>query len=69
MFLHLSVILFTGGCVSQHTMGRGHILWADTSPGRHLTRQIPPPQQTPTSQADPQADTPRQTPPPPQDGH
>ena len=50
MFLHLSVILFTGGCVSQHAMGQtpprhtplvrhppgADTPWADIPLGRHL---------------------------------
>ena len=52
MFLHVSVILFTGGCL-PHTPGQ-------TPPGRQPPGQTPPLGQTPTW-----ADTPPwQTPPP-----
>ena len=36
MFLHLSVILFTGGCIPACT-------WTDSPPGRHPPGQTPPP--------------------------
>ena len=50
MFLHLSVILFTGGCLSQHAVGGCTPPWADNPtrqtpadpPGRHSPRQTPP---------------------------
>ena len=43
MFLHLSVILFTGA-VSHHAMGGVYTPWADIPPGR----QHPPPPETAT---------------------
>ena len=45
MFLHLSVILFTGGCLSQHAMGVYTPLGRQphqADPGRSLPRQTPP---------------------------
>ena len=57
MFLHLSVILFTRGCVSQHEMGRvvyPSMQWGGGC-GRHPSGQTPPGG----------ADPPRKTSPPP----
>ena len=58
MFLHLSVILFTGGV---------HLPWADPPPpGRYTPRHLPLEQTPPLDRHSPWADTPpRQTPPPP----
>ena len=46
MFLHLSVILFRGGCLPQYMLGytpQADTPWADTTPDRHppLGRHIP----------------------------
>ena len=49
MFLHLSVILFTGGCVSQHALGL--TTHRQTYPSMHWGRH--PPQQTYPSQPPP----------------
>ena len=57
MFLHLSVILSTEGCVSQHALGQAPPL------GRNPPGQTPwgdTPVQTPPGQT-PRADTPQQT--------
>ena len=59
MFLHMSVILSTGGCLADtpwaDTPDRHH--WADTPPGQTpLARH--PPGQTPPGQSPPRTDTP-----------
>ena len=70
VFLHVSVILFTGGCLGRHPLrsrhppGR-HPTWADTPQEQTAPRQTPPPGQTPPGQKPPCADNPlEQTPPP-----
>ena len=65
IFLHLSVILFTGGGMSETEPPRSrHPPRADTPWVRHPTRADTPPEQTPPEQTTPGADTPPcQTPP------
>ena len=61
IFLHLSVILFTGGVPGQvhprqvHPPGQVHPPWTGTPPGQVPLRQVHPPGQVHT----PQAGTPR----------
>ena len=57
IFLHLSVILFTGGCLPQYMLGC-HPPGADTPPSRHPPRQTPPRSRHPPKADPPRADTP-----------
>ena len=70
MFLHLSVILFTGGCLPQcmlgYTPSGADTPWSRHPPGADIPSQQTPLEQTPTpEQTPPGADTPEQTPPTP----
>ena len=56
MFLHLSVILFGEGCVSQHALGQTQP-WAPPGQTPHYPRADTPPGQTPPGQAPPQQKT------------
>ena len=74
IFLHLSVILFTGGCLPQCMLGcqpprSRHPPGADTPQGRHPQEQTPPPKADPPRADKPQEQTPPQKRKPPKSRH